>query len=79
MDKQLFKQWFEKFFLKACGPERPVLLLLDNHDSHLSYVLDMTMRNEVVICSIEYLYHLTYKSNCDLVINATLNVMLCES
>ena len=50
MDKQLFKQWFEKIFLKHCGRDRPIVLLLDNHYSHLSYdVLDMAMQNEVKI------------------------------
>ena len=51
MDKHLFTEWFKRIFLRNCGSERPVLLLLDNHDSHLSYeVLDLAMKNQVKNC-----------------------------
>ena len=39
IDKELFSVWFEKVFLKHCGRSRPVVLLMDNHDSH--YSLDL--------------------------------------
>ena len=57
MDKELFQDWFEKVFLPNCGRERPVILLLDNHDSHLSSkVIDLAREkqvcmNEIVLCS----------------------------
>ena len=48
MDKELFLEWFQKLFLPNCGRERPVMLLLDNHDSHLSStVIDIARENEV--------------------------------
>ena len=53
MDRHLFREWFQRIFLQNCGSERPVLLLLDNHDSHISYdVLDMAMKNQVNCCYI---------------------------
>ena len=50
MDKDLFKSWFKDLFLPNCGRERPIILLLDNHDSHYSYdVLQMAKENEVIL------------------------------
>ena len=50
MDKKLFHEWFEKLFLPNCGQERSVLLLLDNHDSHLSSkVNDLAREKQVCI------------------------------
>ncbi|GFO22224.1 pogo transposable element with krab domain [Plakobranchus ocellatus] len=34
MEDDLGGQWFEKVFLKHCGPDRPQLLILDSHSSH---------------------------------------------
>ena len=49
MDRQLFELWFEKVFLKNCGTKRPVILLLDNHDSHYSLkVIEMAIENQVI-------------------------------
>ena len=49
IDKKLFKCWFEDLFLHLCGNERPVLLLMDNHDSHYSYeTLQMDKQNKVM-------------------------------
>ncbi|XP_052079009.1 uncharacterized protein LOC127717266 [Mytilus californianus] len=36
MDTELFENWFDKVFLPFCGTRRPVLLIFDNHDSHIS-------------------------------------------
>ena len=33
--KELFKEWLEKHFVKDCGSARPVLLILDNHSTHV--------------------------------------------
>ena len=48
MEKDLFRDWFIKIFIPNCGRSRPILLLLDNHDSHYSYeVLKLAKENEV--------------------------------
>ena len=48
MDKELFYEWFVKLFIPNCGKQRPVALLMDNHDSHLSTkVIDAARENEV--------------------------------
>ena len=39
MDRELFLSWFQKVFLPNCGSERPIVLVMDNHDSHYSYEL----------------------------------------
>ena len=50
MDKELFTTWFKKIFLKHCGEERPVILIVDNHDSHFSYeVLETAKENQASI------------------------------
>ncbi|XP_033749086.1 uncharacterized protein LOC117333772 [Pecten maximus] len=50
MDTDLFQIWFKNIFLKYCSKERPVLLLLDNHDSHISIpVIDMARAERVEI------------------------------
>ena len=36
MDGELFAEWFERVFIPNCGQERPVLLCMDNHESHIS-------------------------------------------
>ena len=36
MEGELFKSWLEEIFIPFCGSRRPVLLILDNHDSHIS-------------------------------------------
>jgi hypothetical protein len=48
MTKTLFEQWFRCIFLPNIGAERPVLLLMDNHGSHISKaVSDLATENEV--------------------------------
>ena len=36
MDTELFINWFKDVFIPNCGTSRPVLLVMDNHDSHIS-------------------------------------------
>ena len=51
MTKDLFYDWFVELFIPNCGKERPVILLLDNHDSHLSTkVIDAAKANQVEAC-----------------------------
>ena len=48
MNRQLFSSWFTEVFVPNCGQRRPVLLLLDNHGSHISLtVLDKARENDV--------------------------------
>lgn len=39
MDTELFQLWFTRCFIPNCGRARPVILLMDNHDSHISIPL----------------------------------------
>jgi len=36
MDTELFLIWFRDLFIPNCGSERPVVLIMDNHDSHIN-------------------------------------------
>ncbi|CAC5411452.1 unnamed protein product [Mytilus coruscus] len=36
MDTELFENWFDQVFIPFCGTRRPVLLIFDNHDSHIN-------------------------------------------
>ena len=48
MDKELFREWFFNLFLKHCGSDRPIILLMDNHDSHFSLeVLERAIEERV--------------------------------
>lgn len=48
MDSELFELWFDNIFLPHCGSRRPVLLIFDNHDSHISLsLLKKAMANDV--------------------------------
>ncbi|XP_060560718.1 uncharacterized protein LOC132720575 [Ruditapes philippinarum] len=49
MDTELFLQWFVKAFVPNCGKERPVILLMDNHESHISLPLVEAARKENVV------------------------------
>ncbi|MES9880234.1 MAG: hypothetical protein ABW185_05060 [Sedimenticola sp.] len=50
MDGELFQSWLFKIFIPNCGRERPVVLILDNHDSHVTLPLVETAKeNNVVI------------------------------
>ncbi|XP_060557384.1 uncharacterized protein LOC132717830 [Ruditapes philippinarum] len=50
MDTQLFQRWFADFFIPNCGRERPVVLLMDNCDAHISgEVVKTAIANDVVL------------------------------
>ena len=54
MDKVLFVQWFKEIFLKNCGRLRPVILLMDNHVSHVGEeVIDLAKASQVCTCSMD--------------------------
>ncbi|XP_053406680.1 uncharacterized protein LOC123546381 isoform X1 [Mercenaria mercenaria] len=59
MDGDLFLLWFERIFLLNCGSERPVLLIMDNHDSYVTLPLvEMARANDVVLLGM--LRHMTH-------------------
>lgn len=47
MDGDLFYKWFEIIFLKHCQV-RPAVLILDNHESHLTLKLIRKAREEQI-------------------------------
>ncbi|XP_053382064.1 uncharacterized protein LOC123532137 [Mercenaria mercenaria] len=50
MDTQLFQRWFTKMFIPHCGRERPVVLLMDNCDAHISGdVVEAAIANDIVL------------------------------
>ncbi|KAI8488705.1 hypothetical protein Bbelb_334880 [Branchiostoma belcheri] len=50
INKELFEEWFFKVFLVHCHKERPILLILDQHSSHLSLkVLKTAMEQNIII------------------------------
>jgi hypothetical protein len=36
IDSELFLFWMRKIFLRYCGSQRPVLLFIDGHASHIN-------------------------------------------
>ena len=50
IDMELFIAWFKKIFLKFAVPQRPLLLLIDGHKSHMSLELvDLCWANNVIL------------------------------
>lgn len=50
VDSELFLQWFKKIFLKYAVPERPLLLLVDGHKSHITLdLIDSARSNNITI------------------------------
>ncbi|XP_052763611.1 uncharacterized protein LOC128205737 [Mya arenaria] len=50
VNTEIFCQWFLRGFIPNCGKERPVVLLMDNHDSHISLPLIQAARaNDIVL------------------------------
>ncbi|MES9901758.1 MAG: hypothetical protein ABW168_03630 [Sedimenticola sp.] len=50
MDGDLFHSWFTKLFVPNCGRERPVMLVIDNHDSHITLpVVEAAIENDIVL------------------------------
>lgn len=50
MDKDLFSAWFEQVFIPNCGRDRPVILVMDNHDAHISIpVIERAMADRIVL------------------------------
>ncbi|XP_053393873.1 uncharacterized protein LOC123537512 isoform X2 [Mercenaria mercenaria] len=50
MDRDLFHKWFVNVFVPNCGRERPVILVMDNHDSHISIaVIEKAISEGIVL------------------------------
>lgn len=50
MQDVLSTEWFEKVFLRHCGPSRPQLLIWDSHSSHETLeVLEKARQNDIII------------------------------
>jgi hypothetical protein len=50
MDSDLFFKWFRGTFIPHCGSARPVFLLLDKHESHISIeVIQLARANTIEI------------------------------
>lgn len=50
IDSDLFEKWMKEVFIPNIGPERPVILILDNHGSHLNpFVTTTADRNGVIM------------------------------
>ena len=53
MEDVLATAWFENIFLKSCGPDRPQLLLWDNHHSHETLdILEMAKANNIIVLAL---------------------------
>ena len=59
IDSELFLSWMNKAFLKHCGSQRPVLLFVDGHASHITLdVIDVAKENDVILfCLPPHLYY----------------------
>ena len=50
VDSDLFLSWLKKSFLKFAVPQRPLILFVDGHSSHVTLdVIDLARENDVVI------------------------------
>ncbi|KAI8513919.1 hypothetical protein Bbelb_082430 [Branchiostoma belcheri] len=49
INKELFEDWFFKVFLVHCHRERPILLVVDQHSSHLSLKVLTAMEQKIII------------------------------
>ena len=50
IDSELFLAWMKKIFIKYAVPQRPVLLLVDGHKSHITLnVIDLCQENNIIL------------------------------
>ncbi|XP_071177039.1 uncharacterized protein [Mytilus edulis] len=50
IDSDLFNNWFKKLFIPNLPPQRPVLLILDVHSSHITVdLLETAVSNQIVL------------------------------
>ena len=60
MDSELFRKWFVEHFLKFASQERPLLLIMDGHRSHLDTELVRAAQREgvILLCLPPYISHI---------------------
>ena len=50
MDRELFTVWFKRIFVPNCGRKRPVVLVMDNHSSHISIpVIELARKESITL------------------------------
>ena len=50
IDSELFLLWMKKVFLRHCGSQRPIILFVDGHVSHITLnVIDLARENDVIL------------------------------
>ena len=50
IDGELYLAWMKKVFFKFCGSQRPVVLFVDGHASHVSLdVIDLARENDIIL------------------------------
>ena len=50
IDSELFMLWMKKVFLRYCGSQRPVLLFVVGHASHIEIdVIDLARENQIIL------------------------------
>ena len=50
IDSELFLTWLKTIFLKYVVPQRPVMLLIDGHKSHMTLdAIDLCRSNDVIL------------------------------
>ena len=50
INTEIFSQWFSQIFIPNCGKDRPVMLIMDNHDSHVSIpTIQAAIENDIVL------------------------------
>ena len=50
IDSELFLAWLNKIFVKFCVPERPIMLLIDGHASHITIeAIDFCQANNIIL------------------------------
>lgn len=50
IDSELFMVWMKKVFLQYCGSQRPVLLFVDGHASHITIdIIDLARENNIIL------------------------------
>ncbi|GFR88917.1 jerky protein [Elysia marginata] len=53
MEDSLGVEWFTNVFLKFCGPQRPQILILDQHHSHEAYeFIEMARENQITVLAL---------------------------
>ena len=50
MNRKLFAVWFKRIFVPNCGRKPPVVLVMDNHSSHISIpVIELAMKESITL------------------------------